>query len=107
MILVVGTGWVLLLVGLVVCMCVVLGLCIALWCKSAFLSWIVLVVAAPPLLLVLCWLLLVVCVGVSCLLAVLVVLLVFWLCPLCLCVCWLACFLLAVALMSVPAFELG
>ena len=64
-ILVVGTGWVLLLVCLVVGMCVVLGLCFALWCKSAFFSWIVLVLAAPLFFLVLCWLLLVVCVGVS------------------------------------------
>ena len=45
--------------------CVVLGLSFVLWCKSAFLSWIVLVLAAPPLFLVLCWLLLVVCVFVS------------------------------------------
>jgi len=48
-ILVVGAGWVLLLVCLVFGMCVVLGLSFALWCKSAFLSWIVPVVAAPPL----------------------------------------------------------
>jgi hypothetical protein len=48
-ILVVGARWVLLLVCLVFGMCVVLGLSFALWCKSAFLSWIVPVVAASPL----------------------------------------------------------
>jgi len=48
-ILVVGARWVLLLVCLVFGMCVVLGLSFALWCKSASLSWIVSLVAAPPL----------------------------------------------------------
>jgi len=48
-ILVVGARWVLLPVCLVFGMCVVLGLSFALWCKSAFLSWIVPVVAALPM----------------------------------------------------------